>query len=51
MLISPLGLNSKYTTRIKFKATNNIVEYEGIMLGLNKAKALDARIIMPKIDS
>jgi hypothetical protein len=43
VLISPLGLCSKYATKIKFKATNNISEYEGLILGLNKAKALGAK--------
>jgi ribonuclease HI len=51
VLISPSGLCSKYATRIKFKATNNISEYEGLILGLNKAKALGAKKILAKIDS
>jgi ribonuclease HI len=51
MLITPSGLRSKYATRLAFKATNNIVEYEGLILGLNKAKALGAKIILVKTDS
>jgi len=41
----------KYATRLEFNATNNIAEYEGLVLGLNKAKALGARILLAKIDS
>jgi ribonuclease HI len=51
VLIAPSGLRSKYAARLEFKATNNIVEYEGLLLGLNKAKALGARTILAKIDS
>jgi len=36
---------------MEFKATNNITEYEGLILGLNKAKALGARTVLVKIDS
>jgi ribonuclease HI len=36
---------------MEFKATNNIVEYEGLILGLNKAKSLDAKTVLAKIDS
>ena len=46
MLIAPSGLRTKYVARLEFKATNNITEYEGLILGLNKAK-----MILPKIDS
>ena len=30
---------------------NNIAEYEGLILGLNKAKALGAKTLLAKIDS
>ena len=36
---------------LEFKATNNIAEYKGLILGLNKAKALGARTLVVKIDS
>jgi len=36
---------------LEFKATNNIAEYEGLILGLNKAKALGARTLLVKTDS
>jgi ribonuclease HI len=45
------GLRTKYAARLEFKATNNIVEYEGLILGLNKAKALRAKTVLAKIDS
>ena len=51
ILIAPSGLRSKYAARLEFKATNNIAEYEGLILGLNKAKALGAKTILAKIDS
>ena len=36
---------------MEFKATNNIAEYEGLVLGLNKAKALRAKTLLAKTDS
>ena len=51
ILIAPSGLRSRYATRIEFKATNNIAEYKGLILGLNKAKALGAKTTIAKIDS
>ena len=50
MLIAPSGLRSKYASRLEFQATNNIAEYEGLILGINKAKALGAKTILAKID-
>ena len=50
-MISPSGLRTRYTARLEFKATNNIAEYKGLILGLNKAKALGARMLLAKIDS
>jgi ribonuclease HI len=43
MLIAPSSLRSKYAAKLEFKATNNVAEYEGLILGLNKAKALGAQ--------
>jgi len=51
VLIAPSGLRSKYASRLEFQATNNIAEYEGLILGINKAKALGAKTILAKIDS
>ena len=50
-MISTSGLRTKYAARLEFKATNNIAEYEGLILGLNKAKGLGARTLHAKIDS
>ena len=43
-------MHTKYVAIIKFKATNNIAEYEGLILGLNKAKAVGAKWILTKTD-
>ena len=51
ILITPSGLYTKYAARLELKATNNIAEYEGLILGLNKAKALGAKTIIAKTDS
>jgi ribonuclease HI len=50
-LVAPSGLHTKYATRIEFKAINNIAEYEGLILGPNKVKALRAKTILAKTDS
>jgi ribonuclease HI len=42
MLVGPSGLRLKYAARLEFRATNNIAEYEGLILGLSKAKVLGA---------
>jgi len=51
VLIAPSGLKLKYAARLEFKATNNIAEYEGLILGLNKAKASGAKTLLIKTDS
>ena len=48
VLIAPSDLRTKYETRLEFKATNNIAEYEGLIVGLNKAKALRAKTLLAK---
>ena len=50
-MIAPSGLHTKYAARLEFKATNNIAEYEGLVLGLNKAKTLRTKTLLAKIDS
>ena len=50
-MLAPSSLHTKYAARLEFKATNNIAEYEGLILGLNKAKALGAKTLLAKIDS
>lgn len=51
MLVAPSGLHTKYAARFEFKATNIIAEYKGLILGLNKAKALGAKTLLAKIGS
>jgi ribonuclease HI len=51
VLISPSGTHSKYAAKLSFKATNNVAEYKGLILGFNKAKALGAQTILVKTDS
>ena len=51
ILIAPSSLRTKYAARLEFKATNTIAEYEGLILGLNKAKALGAKTLLAKTDS
>jgi ribonuclease HI len=42
VLVAPSGLRLKYVARLEFRATNNKAEYEGLILGLGKAKVLGA---------
>lgn len=51
VLISPAGTKTKYAARLTFKATNNIAEYEALILGLNKAKAMGIQKLLVKTDS
>jgi ribonuclease HI len=51
VLVALSGLRSKYAARLEFRATNNIAEYEGLILGLSKAKALGVRTLLIKTDS
>jgi ribonuclease HI len=37
--------------RLEFRATNNITEYEGLVLVLNKAKASGVKTLLMKTDS
>jgi ribonuclease HI len=41
----------KYAARLEFQCTNNIAEYEAILLGLRKAKAMGIQRLIIKIDS
>jgi hypothetical protein len=43
MLIPPKGDILKYVIQLKFPATYNIAEYEGLVTGLRLAKDLDIR--------
>jgi ribonuclease HI len=41
----------KYAVRLEFQCTNNITEYETVLLGLRKAKAMGIQRLVIKIDS
>ena len=52
ILTAPSGTQLKYTVRLDFEGcTNNVAEYEGLLLGLRKAKALGARRLSIRFDS
>jgi ribonuclease HI len=50
--VAPSGIKLKYAVKLDFEGcTNNIVEYEGLLLGLRKARALGIRRLSVKSDS
>ena len=52
VLTAPSGTQLKYAVRLNFKGcTNNVVEYEGLLLGLRKARVLGARRLSIRSDS
>jgi ribonuclease HI len=56
IITSPIGLKYKYVARLHFalesdKCTNNIAEYEAVILGLRKLRALGVTIGIVKTDS
>ena len=52
IITAPLGTQLKYAARLEFPGcTNNIAEYEGLLLGLRKARALGAKRQSIKSDS
>jgi ribonuclease HI len=51
ILISPSRIRTCYTARLEFKCANNIVEYEALLLGLRKLKAMGIRRAILKTDS
>ena len=52
VLTAPSGTQLKYTAWLDFPGcTNNVAEYEGLLLGLRKARALGARRLSIKSDS
>ena len=51
VIITPEGEMLKYEVQLKFPATNNEVEYEGILTGLRVGKALRARNLLLQSDS
>ena len=52
ILTAPSGTQLKYVVRLDFKGyTNNVAEYEDLLLGLRKARALGARRLSIRSDS
>jgi ribonuclease HI len=56
ILVSPSGIKLCYTARLQFtneidKCTNNIAEYEAILLGLRKLRAIDVQTCVLHTDS
>jgi ribonuclease HI len=56
IITSPTGVKHRYTTLLSFalesdRCTNNIAEYESVILGLRKLKALGVTTCIIKIDS
>ncbi|XP_052147325.1 uncharacterized protein LOC127766277 [Oryza glaberrima] len=51
VLTSPGGVPIRYAARLQFDKTNNAAEYEAILLGLKKAKALGVQRLLIRTDS
>lgn len=51
VLKSPLGHIFKFAYQLEFEATNNVDEYEALLLGLELAKALRVKFLSIKGDS
>jgi ribonuclease HI len=51
ILISTSKIKTCYAARLEFNCTNNIAEYEALILGLQKLKAMGIRRVVLKSDS
>jgi hypothetical protein len=51
ILISPSKIRTCYVARLEFNCTNNIVQYEALLLGLRMLKAMGIRRAILKSDS
>jgi ribonuclease HI len=51
VLVAPSKVRTCYAIKLDFSCTNNIVEYEALLLGLRKLKAMGIRRAVLKIDS
>jgi ribonuclease HI len=51
VLVSPSKVKTCYAARLDFSCTNNIAEYEALLLGLQKLKAMGIRRAILKTDS
>jgi hypothetical protein len=51
VLVAPSKVKTCYAARLDFSCTNNIVEYEALLLGLRKLKAMGIKRAVLKTDS
>jgi ribonuclease HI len=51
VLKSPTGQSYNFSFRLEFDATNNVAEYEALLLGLEIAKDMGVKILNIKGDS
>jgi hypothetical protein len=51
VLVAPSKVKTCYASRLDFSCTNNIAEYEALLLGLRKLKAMGIRRVILKTDS
>jgi ribonuclease HI len=51
VLVAPSKVRTCYATKLDFSCTNNIAEYEALLLGLRKLKAMGIRRAILKTDS
>jgi hypothetical protein len=51
VLVAPLKVRTCYAIKLDFSSTNNIAEYEALLLGLRKLKAMGIRRAILKTDS
>jgi hypothetical protein len=51
VLVAPSKVRTCYAVKLDFSCTNNIAEYEALLLGLRKLKAMGIRRAVLKIDS
>ena len=51
VLVAPSKVKTCYATRLNFSCTNNIAEYEALLLGLQKLKEMGIRRAVLKTDS
>jgi ribonuclease HI len=49
VLVSPSKVKTCYAARLDFSCTNNIAEYEALLLGLRKLKAMGIRRAILKL--
>jgi ribonuclease HI len=51
VLVAPCKVKTCYAVKLDFSCTNNIAEYEALLLGLRKQKAMGIRRAILKTDS